>query len=467
MPADIEVGQQLRDAHPRQTILAEWTLEHLTREVIRHGDEEARKGATLRKWRTLSEIANTYRDLEGEIYRDLVGGPNIHLELMRIMHRQFVWQQQRYDWRWIIRYYKIFNTAELNAHAEAATGLTVDQIYLIGLAYLGHFFDQPRWTKKVTVDIPGLTEQDLERFLAFTCLSRTALAEKLRKEHALDESFAYRYSSLRQFPIVEYSHGEVDEIACPIPTLLFWRITTGLYYSLRGQAGFATAFGASFQAYVGEVLQRCITGQGMQVLPEMEYHAGLNRKDSIDWIVQEGDAAALFIECKTMRLTWASKAGMSDLSKLAQDVRKLAGAVIQTYKAIRDYRAGLYPHLAFVEARCITPVVLTLEDWYCNGQYLPGLLDEAVRTAMESAGLPPEWMTEMPYTVISIDEFETAAGVTNTAGINAFWRAKLLDADKRRWPYRSYCLDNFVEAVAALPELFHGEFEDMFAHVGA
>jgi hypothetical protein len=40
MPEDVEVAQQFRDARPRRLILAEWTLEHLAREVIRYGDEE-------------------------------------------------------------------------------------------------------------------------------------------------------------------------------------------------------------------------------------------------------------------------------------------------------------------------------------------------------------------------------------------------------------------------------------------
>jgi hypothetical protein len=68
-------------------------------------------------------IANALRDLEGEIYRQLIGGERIHLELMRIAHKQFVWQQNRLNWRPIIRYYKLFNTPEIVA--ERATGLTV------------------------------------------------------------------------------------------------------------------------------------------------------------------------------------------------------------------------------------------------------------------------------------------------------------------------------------------------------
>jgi hypothetical protein len=42
------------------------------------------------------------------------------------------------------------------------------------------------------------------------------------------------------FPLVRISHQGRDEVACPIPTLLFWRITTGLYYSLRYDVGAPT-----------------------------------------------------------------------------------------------------------------------------------------------------------------------------------------------------------------------------------
>ena len=467
IPRDIQVSQRFLDAHPKQGILAEWSLEHLAREIIRCGDEVARDGKTLKTWDTLADIANALRDLELEIYKQLVGAKYIQHEMMRIMHRQFVWQQQRFHWRWVIRYYKLFNTEALSAHAVEATGLTVDQIFLIGMCYLGHFGDQPRWLRRVPVDIPGLTAEHVELFLAFTSQKRSALAEKLRGEHVLDEDFPYRYSSFRAYPIVEYSNLGVDEIACPIPTLLFWRFTTGLYYSLRDQAGFPTPFGKSYERYVGEVLATRVTNPDMSVLPEAKYYVGRNRKDSVDWIVQEGAAAAIFIECKTMRLTWASKSGMANLDNLAQDIRKLAGAVVQAYKAIRDYRNGHYPHLAFDAARQIYPIVLTLEDWYCHGMYLPALLDEAVRTTMRSVGLDLDWLTTMPYAVVSIDEFETAIGVTSAAGIVRFWSGKLDDADRRRWPYRSYCGDDFPAETAALPRLFHDEFEAMFANMGA
>ena len=384
---------------------------------------------------------------------------------MRIAHKQFVWQQNRLNWRPIIRYYKLFNTPEIVAYAERATGLTIKQIYLIGMSYLGIFLGSPRAARQLNIGIPSLTREDFDRFLAFTSLNCNALATRLRGEHALDEGFTYRYSSLREFPLVQISHYGHDEIACPIPTLLFWRITTGLYYNLRGTPGFATAFGASFQRYVGEVLRHRITNPGMTVLEEQEYHCGRYRKDSVDWIVQQDDGSALFVECKTKRLTWASKAGLTDLSALEQDIRKLAGAVVQVYKTISDYRAGLYPHLAYVEARRIYPAIVTLEDWYLFGLDMVARLDAAVRTIMEAVGLPAIWLDEMPYSILSVDEFENASGVINAAGIQPVIQGKAQNPEFRRWGFEAYCNHQYRNEVRNLPDMFRNEYKAMFANL--
>jgi hypothetical protein len=314
------------------------------------------------------------------------------------------------------------------------------------------------------VEIPGVTQGDFDRFLAFTSLNWNALATRLRSEHALDESFAYRYSSLREFPLVQISHHGQDEIACPIPTLLFWRITSGLYYSLKDTPGFPTAFGASFQQYVGQVLRKRITNPEMTVLGEEQYHRGRQRRDSVDWIVQQDVESALFVECKTKRLTWASKAGLSDLSALEQDIRKLAGAVLQIYKTIADYRIGLYPHLAYSARRCIYPAVVTLEDWYLFGVDMPARLDDEVRRIMETVGLPAVWLDEMPYSILSVDEFEKASGVINTVGIRPAIEGKAQHPEFRRWGFEAYCNDQYKNEVRNLPDLFRDEYETMFAN---
>ena len=380
-------------------------------------------------------------------------------------HRQFVWQQQRLNWRWVIRYYKLFNSPDIRPICLEATGLTLDEIYLIGMAFLGIFLHYPRTIQQMNVHIPGIDQARIDRFLQFTCLPRTELANRLRREHALDESFAYRYSSLREFPLVSLSHAGRREVACPIPTLLFWRMTTGLYYSLRHIAGFPTAFGRSFQNYTGAVLAARISDPELSVLGEVEFRVGRQRKHTVDYIIKDRGVAALFVECKTMRLTWASKAGLADLSALDQDVRKLAGAVVQVYKTIKDYRLGRYPNLEFAAERLIYPVVVTLEDWYFFGLGLPNRLETAVQAAIRAADLPDAWLIEMPYSIMSIHEFEKASGVINAVGIHPFVSGKVNDPERRRWAYGAYCNDRYRDQVAAQGHLFRDEYDAMFANL--
>ena len=463
IPADIEVAPQFVAAALPQVLIAEWTLEQITREVIQYGREQGQGRRSLRQWGTLAQIANTLRDLEGEIYRRFVGAKKIHLELMRISHRQFVWQQQIVNWRWIIRYYKLSNTPAINTLSLQASALTIEHIYLIGMSYLGIFLRSPFAARSITVEIPGINKEHIDRFLRFMSLDLSKLRTRLHAEHALDQGFAYRYSSLREYPLIEISQNDLAEIACPIPTLLFWRITTGLYYTLKDQKGFSIAIGQSFQGYVGEVLHRRINNDAIRIHEEAEYVIGRHRKDTVDWIVQQGDEAMLFVECKTKRLTWASKADLADLAALEQDIRKLAGAVIQLYRTIVDYRADHYPQLRFVAGRRIYPMVVTLEDWYFFGHELPTRLEAAVKEVMATADLPINWLEEMPYSIVSVDEFETAAGIINTLGIHPFVSGKVRDPQHRHWSYGPFCNDQYPNEVRKLPPLFADQFETMFA----
>ena len=175
--------------------------------------------------------------------------------------------------------------------------------------------------------------------------------------------------------------------------------------------------------------------------------------------------SALFVECKTKRLTWASKVGLTNLSALEQDIRKLAGAVVQVYKTINDYRVGLYPHLAYVEARRIYPAIVTLEDWYLFGSDMPARLDAAVRTIMGTVGLPAVWLDEMPYSILSVDEFEKTSGVINAAGIEPVVRGKVQHPEFRSWGFDAYCNHQYRNEVRSLADIFRDDYEAMFSNL--
>ncbi len=462
MPNDIEVARAFQDAEPRQTIVSEWSLEILAREVLKHAGEVARRGLTLRNWATLAEAMNLLRELEGELYNEFNQPEQIHLELMRITHQQFAWQRDQWNEQFLLRYYKIFGAPALNDMCLQQTGLTVQKLLLIGTFYIGHFAEDFFCSRALNIEVPDLTQADIDRFLALASCRQTQLARLLRAEHNLDEQFKYRYSSVRQYPVVQISFNGQDQLVCPQPTLLFWRFTQGLYYEIQGIRGFPLAFGSSFQSYIGEVLEARVANEQLALVAETAYHVGRNRKDTVDWIVCEGDDAALFVECKTKRLTWNSKAGLTDLAALAQDIRKLAGAVFQLYKTVLDYEVGNYPNLPFEPRREIFPVVVTLEDWLLFGHDLPARLFDATRTLLVTNGYSDEIISRLPVTIMSAEEFETTAGLINSMGIRAVMNDKVRGEEFRRWAMGPYLMARFPEQRRALPPLFQGEFADAF-----
>lgn len=464
LPKDIQVHQSLLDTPLPQAILSEFMLEQITSEVIRHADIIPRRGRTLRQWNTLADIVNGLRDLENAIYLEFQIGSQIQLELMRISHRQFLWQQFSFQLVPIIRYYKLFDNPVIDNHIQTATGLTLKEIYLVGISYLGAFLRTPRVSRVLDIRIPGLTQEHYKRFLAFTSLPRNDLAERLRTEHSLDEGFGYRYSSLREFPMIGIYHDGQDQIACPIPTLLFWRITTGLYYTLKGVDGFLTEFGSSFERYVGEVLRARVTSDLRSILDEEEYLVGKDRKLTVDWIVQQKDEAALFIECKTKRMTWASKSEIFELSSLENDLDRLAAAVVQIYKTIVDYKADRYPNLPFVEGRQIFPMVVTLEDWYIFGGELPARLDDLVRAKMSSAKLPAAWLKDMPYSILSVHELEQAARYFNEVDLTELVLGRARNFEYASWGFASYCSHAYGKDRIALPPIFEDEYLALFSN---
>ena len=114
---------------------------------------------------------------------------------------------------------------------------------------------------------------------------------------------------------------------CPLMTLLYWKFTGGLYYELVGVPDFGNEFGEGFQSYVGEVIERACPDPMIR-LGEKEYVIGKAKKRSVDWIVAD-EEAALFVECKSKRLSWGAKASLTDLQPLEADIDNMAAAIVQ------------------------------------------------------------------------------------------------------------------------------------------
>lgn len=459
-PREIDVAPDYLKLDIPQTWISEWELELLAKEIILNGSSVASKGRTLKQWKTLSEYVNALKRLENDIYGAYGSPKEVLVELIRVAHRQFIWQGNPPHSDSIIRYFKIFNRPAIDKICEERVGLNVWEIYMCGVASMGLLLDHPAIAIPFRTDIKALTIEKFEKFFSFASKPIAALKAQLKTEQQYNANFAYAYSSLRAFPLVRMQYQGSEALVCPMMTLLYWRFTGGLYYELIGVPEFANEFGEGLQKYVGEVVERACPDPMLR-LPEREYVVGKAKKRSVDWIVAQ-DAAALFLECKSKRLSWGAKASLTDLKPLKTDIDSMAAAIVQVYKTIADYRNNAYPHFPAKDGLKVFPTVVTLENWRMFGAVIMNMLADGVARRLASDGLSADLTTEMPYSVLAIEELETALQIMRAKGIGGFMGGKLNDPEMRQWDWHGYMTSEYRSFFPA-KRLFTDQYDEMFA----
>ena len=244
-------------------------------------------------------------------------------------------------------------------------------------------------------------------------------------------------------------------------TLLFWRFTSGLYYELISVPAFGNEFGDGFQAYVGDVIEQACP-EPMQRLGEQKYIVGKNEKRSVDWIIAN-EGAAIFLECKARRLSWNAKVSLTDLAPLEADIAGMADEVVKVYKTIKDYLDGAYQHFPLKEGLRIFPTVVTPENWRMFGPVMMSKLADAIVLRFTKATLPLEFLEQMPYSILAIEELEEALQIIYAVGIRDFMEGKLANGEVRQWDWHGYMIQRYPKY--APKELFREEYNDMFAEL--
>jgi hypothetical protein len=460
IPSDIQAHRSLLLKKPLEKGIYPWALELLTREIIinsQHGDHCSH---TLKRWDYLSRVMNEIRTIENEISKKYITPTNVLVEIHRIAHRQFPWQGN-VNLKFLTRYFKIFVHPGLDQIINDTIHLSTQEIYVIGSLFLGNYLDRPFVTYPIEVRVKELDLAKVDKFLSRFSRKSGELKDNIMKEQEFNDKFAYSYSSLRTFPLVRMDYQGKDTILCPLLPLLLWRITNGLYYEICGAEDFGTYFGKSFQSYAGEVIVKSKMNTELDYLPEEQYYDGKNRKDTPDWIVFDKESA-LFVECKTKRMVYPAKVALSDEEPLRNELETMADFILQVYKTIRDYRDNKYPAFKFDNERHLFPVILTLEDWYLFGGKLLEDLKILVEKKIETSDIPSTYISEMPYSICSIDEFEDIMQIIQITGISQFMGKKAHDTEKSMWAFSSFINNDFPEEKKSIRFLFEEDCNNIF-----
>lgn len=379
---------------------------------------------------------------------------------VRIPHQRFKYQTERPSKAGMVRYSRIFGHPKVEPIVKAKTGLSAKQLFTIGavswIKYASQYFCA--YYPLGTLEIPDITQIDYDKFMQLYSLSMKEMKQRLIAERKLDSTFMYQLHALQTHPLILTElNGRLGHI-CPIPTLLFWRITSGLFYDLIKERGFDNAFGTSFQDYVGEMLEKTFDGTSTTIYPE-EANTGPKRAD---WIIDQ-PISFMLIECKTKRMTIGAKTIIQDDNELHSQVEIIGEAVVQSYQALEDYKNGKYRERRYPYNSAMHPFIciVTLENWRLMGPQLERLR-EIVKDRLRQLGLDSDLMEQSPFVICSVSEMEEFAYLLKTNDLADVVRSYWDDPDKSSWEFISYLNSRYNDALRSYMYVFSDEFANIF-----
>jgi len=424
LPADYAIGKSALT--PLKERLYPWDLDILARELVLNAGKGGNR--TLKRWKDLAIAINHIRRLENVAFARSGGEQvDIMFELHRIAHRQFPWQMNM-GVDHMMRAFKVFGEAGVEAVVVRELGMTAQQFLLLGLAVSGHFLKKWGMSTNQNYGVLGIPREASDAFFRRITCTLEQLKAETAKRQCYDRDWLYAWNPLEATPLVSFDSVFPDRALCPIPRYLTRRVSAGIFYDLVRSADFDNPFGNSFQAYVGEVIKATCPAPRFSVLAEEPYHVGTRKMHGVDWVLSD-NTGHLFIESKTKRLTVNAKT-LSDAVALDKDLVVLATAIVQHYRNIRDALDGKTKWVP--DGLPVYPLVLTLEDWFIFSPWVNEMLNKHVRRLLADMCIPEQALEEMPYTIASVLEFEIASQVISQVSIFSLMSKKTAPG-QRRW----------------------------------
>ncbi len=420
----------------------EFELEFLTREFIIHCNTR-NDGKSILKKAHFGKIINYLRgDFDNGLHEIFDRG-NILLDSHRWSHRQFKWQIG-YDRADMLRYHKIFSDPKVDALITKNTGLSVNEIHLVGFYIFSISASVFRNKYPIISNSTAVSQKMFDKFFSLFSMTIEEAQKSIKETYRMDETILYSFNPLTAKPILIYQ----DTFICPLHLLLFWQITNGLYYFICNEPEFNSVFGDSFEKYIGEVLTDVVNNPSFNIYKEQIY--GKQVKKSSDWIITDG-SSIIFIECKSKRMTLASKSELEVENGLNNDIEKMATFIVQVYKTYLDYKSNKYPEIPFKSNLLFIPIIVTLETWFINHNLiLPQMVRSLVQKKLEDLNIDVDIMIKHPYQILSCEEFESDIQIINKIGGRKF-------AELHQNEQIKTLKDNFQ-----YEEIFKGHFDSTF-----
>jgi hypothetical protein len=434
-----------------------WQLLLLLREVVRSCRLDAKTAFCYETFaHSMNDITDIIGALDAQRMKDVGDVDQILRDINSLAHQQFRFQKEL-DVPAMLRYFRVFGSKDIDALLEKKLGLNFAQCYFFMLRLVSNFDKQPGIVNNQGYEDFGISFESATRLYDWISCSTEDLRLKLVSSDKLDANWALTWNPLEAVPLIRHDSMHPERMYCPIPSLVWHKLGSGLFYDLVNEKGFSQVYGNAFERYVGEFARSQLPGPLFGVSAAKPYIVAKQRKDGADWMIDDSDAA-IFVECKTKRISHAAKLVDNDVA-LREQLGFLADAVVQLYKNIEDARLGLNEWDPL--AKRVYPLIVTLESWYLFSPAVKSDLNLLVASKLADAGLNTQLVADIPFTIASCQEYEWLVLAIRKNGINSLFQRKV-DATHFDWMLAPFLQTYFAGDIqSSTAEAYAGPWREL------
>ena len=199
-----------------------------------------------------------------------------------------------------------------------------------------------------------------EKALSYICRTVPQLRGELQTllSKTKPQRIAYWPSALRRFPVI--LADDAKAIICPLPDLVMYRITAGLYYDFcTGPQELLSEANNQFEEYVRTLIMAFLPG--LEAIPADHYGPKKSQFNSPDVLLKFDQKISAVFECKATKLTYDAQFADDPIIQAEGAYKQLVKGVVQLWKFFSHSRRGVY-WLRPIDPNALA-VLLTLDTW--------------------------------------------------------------------------------------------------------
>lgn len=359
---------------------------------------------------TAAILYNLHKAAEDAEAAVLINSSNIRAELQRIGHRQFMWQKAFFNSDRMYRYYYVYGQGRCAKYFEEKYGLSINEFAVSCIVLFSQALKHPWFVIPKIDDSLRLRQEAIELTLRIVCRdlefmrkdAKRRIDEVADKQHS---SIAYLPSVMRQFPMV--ASGKL--IIAPLPQLIIYRATSGLYYDLQGgPQGLLEEANNRFEEYGKHLIEtRC---PEFTVLREQAFGSKKQQLKTPDLLLKYKNEVKVVFECKATKLTFVAQFAEDAYGEATNAFNQIAKGIAQLWKFFSRARRGVYANEKV--AADAYGIVLTMDAWFqLETTQLPELRARAEALVAEEPGVLPEDMRDVIF--CSIEDLDDVLSISD------------------------------------------------------